>query len=214
MGVTILTECEAVPFCACQKAIRCMQYASKERVMFEMLVLTGCRLQALDNMRIGMLINGEVFYHPGKNQKRYLKSELPAWYLKELSEYRKSGRVWGDHLFSCTADSFRRYFVEVRKRLTPEWRELVLMPRQGRLCDTYRLQLKGIRKMFWTAEFRRQLEKWKSSEVALEMVSKLAAHSTNHMTAYHYIRDFSQIGDIKGSIAENIHKGQTSLMEY
>ncbi len=104
--------------------------------------------------------------------------------------------------------------MEVRKSLTPEWRERVLMPRQGKLSDTYHLQLKGIRKMFWTAEFKKQLEIWKSSEVALEMVSKLAAHSTNHMTTYHYIRDFSQIGKVKDIKKELGRGGQRALIEY
>lgn len=212
---TILTEVEAVPFKAVLNALRCMRYASKERVMFEMLVLTGCRLQALDNMRTGMLIDGVVFYHPGKNQKGYIKNELPIWYLKELSEYRKYARCWGDHLFSCSADSFRRYFVSVRQNLTPEWRERVLMPKHGALEDCYRLQLKGLRKLYFTNEYRRLYALWKDSGVALAMTSASARHSSTRMTCAHYIRDFKQLGGLNTDIPTALkNDGQRVLPEY
>lgn len=210
----ILTETICVPFVECKKAISRMHYASTERVMFIMLVLTGCRLQALDTMFSSWLINGVLYYHPGKNQKQYLKTPLPNWYLKELCEYRKNHRIWGDHLFSCTADAFRRYFVRIRPSLGYAWTETALMPHHNLCRESYVLQLKGIRKMFWTMEFKRQLEEWKDAGVALEMTSKKAAHSTTHMTAYHYLRDFAQIGKQQGDITDLLGNDQKTLLEY
>lgn len=59
--------------------------------------------------------------------------------------------------------------------------------------EEYVLQLKGLRKNFATLEFAKQYKKWKSAEVALEFASKRMKHSTKHITAYHYLRNFDEL---------------------
>lgn len=215
----ILTESVAVPFDAINRAIDSLPYASTLRVMFEMLVLTGCRIEAMDKMRIGMIQNGTLYYHPGKKQKQYLKTDLPQWYLVELTQYRQENRLPADCLFGVNANSFRRYFTKARNKMPSEWQEKVKYVKNNNFESGYRLQLKGIRKVFWTYEFKRALDEWKSADMALEVTSKKAAHSTTHMTAYHYLREFDTLGLKIGERLKTVSeimttREQRSLLEF
>lgn len=217
--VEILVECVAVPFSAVACAMRRLEYGTASSVMFKMLVLSGCRLQALERMQICMIQGGTLFYHPGKTQKRFLKVRLPTWYLVELAEYGRLHRKGSDRLFSCSSEGFRRYFNKIRPRLGLAWNERAFMPKQNGFSDCYKLQLKGLRKTVMTKIFHEELAKWGSADMALEMTSQKFAHSTTHMTAYHYLREFEQLGlkpDVKDRSIQDelISQNQTSLLEW
>lgn len=218
--VEILTECVAVPFSAIKNALNKMEYASTVRTIFLMLCISGCRLHAIETMRLCMLQDGTLYFLPGKNQRKYLKVKLPDWYLVELAEYRRTHRVNSDHLFGASSESFRRYFLKEREHLGSEWLEKVFYPEKKGFHDGYKLQLKGIRKTVATKTFHDEFVKWKDAGVALEMTSKkYFAHKNCSMTAYHYLREFEQLG-LKPEkkectlVDELINEDQRTILEY
>ncbi len=195
LRLNLLAESHAIPFEKVREAIDFMGYGSPERVMFEMLILTGCRITELDRMVISKIYGSILYWGLGKNQKSFRKEALTVSYLKELKYYRDHHRVYGNKIFGIHSHTFRRYFNrDVRPNLSKEWQEKTLFQKKGALVPEYVYQLKGLRKNFQTLEFKKELEKWKDSGVALEFTSKKMKHSSKHITAYHYLVNFDTLG--------------------
>lgn len=193
----------AIPIPAVREALDTMTYASVERVMFEMLFYTGCRTSELDHMTPELLHEHTIYWYPGKSQTGWRKEVLPAHYIKELQEYRRTHRVSTSQLFGISHGTFRRYFnVHIRPLLGPAWHQKRLRPRSRALEPEYILQLKGLRKTFQTMLFAKEWQRWGASEVALEFTSKRMKHSTTHMTAYHYLQHFDSL-QIRGMTVLN-----------
>lgn len=189
------SESHAIPFDKVIEAVDFMEYGSTCRVMFEMLFLTGCRMSELDRMKISKFYGQYLYWALGKNQRSHRKEKLPKWYIEELKVYRNNHKVFRDKLFGINAHTFRRYFArDIRPNLSPAWQEKTLFQRKGALNEEYVLQLKGLRKDFQTLVFKKELDKWKDSGVALEFASKRVKHSSTHITSYHYLCNFEQLG--------------------
>jgi integrase len=212
-------ECRGIPFKYVAEAVNYMPYASAERVMFQMLAITGCRISELDNMQVNRIIKGWIYWKLAKNQASYRKEQLPEFYLKELNVYREKNRVYANKLFGISHTTFIRYFNrDVRPKLSQHWVKQRLKPCTANFQLEYIFQLKGLRKNFQTLEFARQLDKWKDSGVAIEMTSKKMRHSSKGITAYHYIESFDAL-EIehykKYSPAEILQQqSQTSLLNF
>lgn len=170
-----------------------MDYASSERVMFEALAITGCRIATLDCFQKSKL-HKEVFYFRESKTGKYRKESLPRWYIEELFEYWQKNKTFQDRFFACDHTTLRRYFnANIRPHLSAPWREKRPRIVQGLLIPQHRYQLKGLRKNFGTLEFKRMLDKWKDANVALQFTSKRFGHSTERITAHHYIQSFESL---------------------
>lgn len=190
-----IVESKAIPLKQVRKALEILPYGSTQRVMFEMLTLTGCRLTELDNMKWSNIRNDFLYFKLGKNQKNWRKVKLPARFVQELKDYRETHRVQADALFGAKGHSFRRLFDrESRKILGSEWLEKRETWTNGEFALEYKLQLKGLRKNYQTLVFKSELEKWGDPGVALEFTSKAMRHSSTHITAYHYLVNFDSLG--------------------
>jgi integrase len=185
----------AIPLAEIQKVLSFMTYGSTVRVMFSMLFWTGCRICELDNMKRGNIYDGYIYWKTGKNQNDFRKEKLPKHFLDELQEYWRTNRRLGEKMFGVSSDTFRRYFNrDVRPFLGDVWREERLIFKQGSITRENILQLKGLRKTFQTFVFAQEYWKWKDSKVALEFTSKKMRHSSERMTAYHYLENFDVLG--------------------
>jgi hypothetical protein len=188
------TECSAVPFEALQGLLVSLEYGSPSRVIVEMLALTGCRCASIDRMRIDRVYEGVLYWHEGKSTRGLRRERLPEWYWDELVYYREHYDVRGVHLFGLCWASWRKQWERfVRPVLPVMWQERRLVPFGSGWREEYVLQLKGLRKTFQTAEFYRQLARWRDAGVALQMTSKRMRHSSERITAHHYIKEFGRL---------------------
>lgn len=193
-------ESYAVPIPAVQEVVDFLPYASTERVMFQMLFFTGCRVSELDRMQPNLIYEGVLYWQPGKGQKGHRKEALPESYLKEIKQYRATHRVSESKLFGCNANTFRKYFDrDVRPHLSAAWQTKRLIIRSKAFGHEYSLQLKGLRKTFQTLLFAKEWQHWGAADVALEFTSKRMKHSTTHITAYHYLENFDSLHINKNS---------------
>jgi integrase len=185
-------DAHCIPFPCVLEVLNKLPYACTERVIFQMLALTGCRLAEINHMEADKVIGEYILWHLGKNQRSFRKVKLPKAFLQELAIYRRSHRVSGK-LFGISDTTFRRYFSKLRRSLSSPWKEIRFHEVQGKLQPEYVLQLKGLRKNFQTLEFAKQYEKWQDSQVALLFTSKSMKHHSTHMTAYHYLESFEAL---------------------
>lgn len=211
-------DSKAVPLKYIQEVIDTMAYASVERVMFQMLHYTGCRLQELDKMKRKNLVNDTIYWQLGKNQGSCRKEKLPPEYVEELRVYHENSPVPGSKMFHIGGETLRRYFTHLRQRLSPAWRERRRVLTSTGFKTEYVLQLKGLRKNFQTIVYAEELRKWKDAGVALEFASKRMKHSSARITAYHYIQNFDALGinelgqiDIKKVLND---RSQKRLLDY
>lgn len=171
-----------------------MRFASTERVMFQMLYFTGCRLTCLDRMYIENLLGEYIYWQPGKKQRKPRKERLPVDYLNELRIYRETHKV--DHrLFAVTGETFRGYFKNfLRPKLPKSWQKKrpILTATGFRLEYVY--QIKGLRKNFQTLDLKRNVEEYGSVDLAIEKTSARMSHSSYKITARHYIENFDALG--------------------
>lgn len=196
-------EMYAVPIPFVRQALQLMEYASTERVMFQMLYFTGCRVSELDHMKPELLHENTIYWQPGKGQVGTRKEVLPEAYIKELAAYRSTHRVSSNQLFGPKATTFRRYFDrDIRPKLSPAWRMKRRVVRSKAFGEEYALQLKGLRKTFQTMVFVQEWRRWGAADVALEFTSKRVRHSSKHMTAYHYLQGFENIALLNISTLE------------
>ncbi|MGV8169233.1 MAG: hypothetical protein ACP5N3_04220 [Candidatus Nanoarchaeia archaeon] len=196
-----MEESKAIPVREIHRVLEILPYASTSRVMFEMLAFTGCRLAELDNMRWSLLKEEWLYWKLGKNQTSYRKVKLPSQYIQELRDYRESHKVVADVLFGLTSDSFRRHFNRYTRGLIgDEWLLKSEFLKNGFFVPEYKLQLKGLRKTYQTLLFKKELEKWDNPEVALQFTCKEMRHSSERITAYHYLVNFDSIGAEKNIV--------------
>lgn len=197
------SETYAVPLPYVRQALQLMAYASTERVMFQMLYYTGCRVSELDKMSPDLIHDNTIYWRPGKGQVGTRKEALPEPYIKELQEYRRTHRVAQNKLFAPKATTFRRYFDrDIRPNLGLAWNAKRRIVRSGRFGNEYALQLKGLRKTFQTMVFVAEWKRWGAADVALEFTSKRVKHSSKHMTAHHYLQGFQSIKIMQISVLE------------
>lgn len=193
----IKTDTIAIPFSEINRVLDVLPYGCPIRCMFTHSILTGCRQTELSNMFESMMyrtIGGaNIFWKCGKNQVGYRKEFLPDYFLEELSYMRAHYRGFGDRLYSPDARSFRKYFNRYRCFIGGLWNERQSIITGGVVESEYVYNLNGLRKTFATHVFYQEYQKWKDSGVALEMTSKRMKHSTTHMTAYHYLKNFEQL---------------------
>lgn len=183
----------AVPYRAFRELYNFLPRKDPVRVMVCMLALTGCRLSELNLMRTSGLVNHGIYWRLGKNQRSWRFEPLPEWYLKELSEYMAEHRRSSDHLFGPIGTTLLRYFNrDVRPHLGREWQEQQAY--FGNIKNrTYALQLHGLRKSFATTIFWRELRHWGEAHAALLFASKRLKHSSEHLTAHHYLQHVEHI---------------------
>ena len=217
---------KGIPFEDVVGAIEKMQYGSTERVMFQMLFITGCRITELDNMNFDKIFPYHkggyiIFWKKGKNQNGLRKERLSIRFYRELLHYRKHNRVYLNQLFGVKAQTFTRYFNrDIRPILSSEWKRKAPNPENNwKLEHIYKV--KGLRKDFWTLDYKNNLEKFKSPEIALEQTCKRAGHHSKHITYNHYIQSFDdlKIDKFAGMTPEEIlnynsEKQQTRLCEW
>lgn len=214
------TEGHALPITAIQDALDLMEYASVERVMFEMLVYTGCRIQELNLMKPRHLYGDTLYWPCGKNQSGWRKEKLPIGYVLELNEYRQTHRVPESMLFGVSAETFRTYFKQrVRPRLGPSWQRQRLVPTKHGLKPEYVFQLKGTRKTFQTLKYHECLQEWGSPMVAAEMTGKQMRYATARVSLTHYVENLNSLGLNKGAICTDPARmlsatHQRRLLEY
>jgi len=188
-------ESYAIPFSEVNRAVQQMPKNTDARVMFIMLVLTGCRIKALDKMRPDRIMNGYLYYDPGKKQGSLIKERMPDWFLEELRDYRDHRKVPGNALFAISSETFRRYFNrDIRPSMPGTWMKKILIPFKDGLKMEFIYELKGLRKNFQTLEFARQMKHWGNPEIALQFTSKKMKHSTTRITAHHYLCNFENLG--------------------
>lgn len=193
----------AIPLSEIKKVFSVLECGSTTSVYFKILTFTGCRVCEIENMRPECLEGNVLYWEKGKNQTGWRKAILPHSLVKEIERYRETHNVPQNRLFAAKGHSFRRYFNrDVRPLLGPEWQ--MIKKSFDRVNKTYKLQLKGLRKTFATLEYLARLNEWDDPIIALECVSKQLGHSTQHMTFYHYIREFETLGIKKGSNPFNL----------
>lgn len=119
-------------------------------------------------------------------------------------------------MFSCKADSFRRYFnKKVRPFLGDAWRKERLVYKQGTITRENILQLKGLKKTFQTFVFAQELWRWNNPEIALQFTSKKMRHSSTRITAYHYLNNFDVLGlSDNMSVKPFVEVKQKRLMDF
>lgn len=195
----IIDEVRAVPVPVITRAINRLQYGSSCRVIFELLFLTGCRINEIQLFKWENVVedeegNAQIYWRLGKNQDKQLrKAFLPKNYVNELKYYRRHSRIYHDRLFSCDGRSFARMFNKLRYTLGSEWTQKGKVIRRGFIGREYYYQLKGLRKTFQTWLFYRLYKQWNDSTVAMLLTSKEMKHSSMQMTAHHYIRHFDEL---------------------
>lgn len=195
----ILYEVPAISFAQVRQVLETLEYASVERVMFEMMFYTGCRGQELNNMFFDMIDTSDdnpIVYWKCKKQGKPRRAKIPKAFYEELLVYRDNYRHYANRLFGVSYQTFRRYFYACRKKLPYCWQEKGLSFAHGCRLEAHVLQLKGLRKLYQTRTFKKNLELWNfNGDLALQLTSKEMQHSSTGMTAYHYIRHFDEIGN-------------------
>lgn len=171
-----------------------LEYATPLRVAIKLLAYTGCRLSEIRKMRRSNIVDGFLFWQCGKNQTESRKEFLPPDFMTEIDDCMKRSRHRSDIICDlCGKTVLREFNKLVRPNLSSEWREQRVTMQNEILKYEYKYQLRGLRKNFATLLFWHLWKKYDSSEVALEMVSKRMRHSSQHMTAYHYVESADQI---------------------
>lgn len=191
---------KCVPFKNIEEVLEFLPYGNKLRIMFIFLIVLGCRISELNVLNTSQFYKSSkgwcIVWRCGKNQKGLPRKEyLPEFVVAELAAHRKLYNCPRYKLFSIDSDTFRRQFNKfVRPNLSDDWNDRVPnYKKSGPVRIEYALQLKGLRKNFQTIEFKKALDKWKDSGVALEMTSKRMRHSSKHMTCNHYIQNFEDL---------------------
>jgi integrase len=183
---------QSIPYSAFREILSMVPASHPVRVGVLLLALTGCRVKELDRMGPDGLVDGWLHWRLGKNQRGYRREPLPDWFLAELKHYRRTHRVPEAQLLGYRSGQLTTYFNKfVRPHLGPAW-QLRRPCRPGRVADDqYDLQLKGLRKSFATTVFWTEYRRWRDAGVALSFSSKRLQHKTTHMTAFHYLKEFS-----------------------
>lgn len=188
-------ECAAITFDQFSAALERLPYASVERIGLQLLAATGCRITELDRMDPANILDGAIYWRPGKNQKGLRKEHLPPGLLAEIAAYRRIARIRESFVMGIESPTFVRYFDrDCRPRIGGAWTARGRLYMNGRgWTEGWSLHLKGFRKTFQTVLFAYFYEKYNDAQVALEWVSKRMKHSSKHITAYHYLQDYEKV---------------------
>lgn len=190
---------KGIPINEIIKAVNIMEYASTERVTFQLLTLLGCRIQELDTIKFTDIYpyNSDmyiVYWKKGKNQKGNRSELIPNTLYNELVAYRENHKVLGKHLLGAKGQTFCRYFNrDIRPKLGGQWLTKEPNP-ENAWREEYIYQIKGLRKTFVTFSFKKYYEKWKNPDMALEQISKQMGHKTKRMTSMHYLQETEPLG--------------------
>lgn len=189
------TEQAGISFADFQRALERLPYGSTSRVALQLLAATGCRITELDRMDPGRVLDGFLYWRPGKNQKGLRREFLPQGLRDELVAYRASHRVKTAFLLGIESQTIVRNFDrDDRPSIGGSWGERSEVFLNGRgWGGGWRLHLKGFRKTFQTVLFAHFYRKYGDANVALEWVSKRMKHSSKHITAYHYLQDYEKL---------------------
>jgi integrase len=193
----IIDEVPAISFEQINDALKNMVYGSSLRVMFLMMVYTGCRGRELNGMTVDKLFfdgSSWLLYWLCNKQNKYRKEFLPVGFVEELRFYWSNNRVCNNSFFSCSYESFRRYFYRERKRFGKDWQVRGLSLAHGLKKSAYLLQLKGLRKTFQTARFKEYYAEWSDPSIALQFTAKRMNYDSDKVTVHHYLRHFDQLG--------------------
>lgn len=192
-------NCQPVPYLEVLRLIRTLPYGNVIRVAFSWAFVTGARPSELANFTFNgqssFLRGNWFFWRVGKNQKgQWRKEWISDALLKETAFYREHSRVPADHVVGIASETIGRYFNKyVRPSLGGLWLKKVATPQKGGIHE-YVLQFKGLRKSFACLIFWQEYKRWKDAGVALERVASRLHHSTNHITANHYLAHLDSLG--------------------
>lgn len=211
-------EINTIPFEEITDTLSRMNYASPERVMFEILAITGCRISELDKMNYSQLYDDLLVWSLGKNQRRSRKENLPVYLVNEIKEMRSKYRC-SSKLFPISSSTFVRYFNrDVRPKLSPSWIKKRTSLERKTLKEEYVYRLKLLRKNYQTLLFKKYLDKFEGHyDIALQFTSKRMRHSSTKMTAYYYLQGIDDIKNFSGLMPEEIIRrggGQKRLVEF
>jgi integrase len=181
-----------LPFDEIQEVLLYLHYGHEVRIMFEWALLTGCRIAELDRMDDRNLVPTKggkwIIWALGKNQTGMRKVFIPQIIIDELEYYWQNNRRLGHRLFGISGDTCSSYFnKKIRAYLGKTWQEVRPFHYQGNAPFTYVLQFKGLRKVYQTLGWKRYYDRYGSSEIAINLISKEMGHSTTGMTARYYI---------------------------
>lgn len=171
-----------------------VQRGTQERVGLRALFYTGCRPCELSRFDPKNRVGNYQFWNPRKSQKGYRKEYLPDDFWREVYECKNKIPTLPNKIIHISGDTLRRYFNrDIRPYLSAEWQEKVTVMRKGRIIEEYRYSLKSFRKTFATLIFYHFYMKYNDAGVALEKTAKRMCHSTQYMTAHHYLEEMKHI---------------------
>lgn len=209
----------AIPFHEIKRLLNFYPYGHRFRIAFELLALTGMRINELNSIGLNSFYGDHVVWKCGKNQKGYRREKLPQWFLVELQTYLNNYPHSNSHLFNFQAKMLRDVLNKrVRKQLGGFW--IVQRPdpsKNGVIKFEYVYQLKGLRHSFSTMEFIRYFEKF-GGDIAVGYVSRRMHHKSEKLTAHHYICNFEKLSIYKykghsiGEILKEAH--QKRIIDY
>lgn len=175
------------------KAVNFLPYASQYRCMFLMLALTGMRIAELDRCFKSNLQGRVLIWRLGKNQRTWRKELLPDFFVNELKVFWQNEPTKGDKMFLCSAESFTRKFHKLRPKIGGEWNKKVKTKgRNTQWAYDWVLQLKNLRKNFWTFDYYRNLQKF-PEHLALLLTARRARHKSEFITGVHYAGNFDKL---------------------
>ena len=185
-------EIKAIPINNAQEVLDYLPFGNTIRVMFGVLMETGCRLSELKNMEINKLYGNHLFWKVGKNQKGYRSVIISDTLVSEINYYRANNRVYSKRMFGISGKTLRRMFNrDVRQHLSDNWKILRFTDFQANVAKKeYLLQLRGARKTWATLRFYKYYKQYNDANLALEFTSRDMKHSSKGITAYHYIKNF------------------------
>jgi integrase len=186
----IYQECEdkGIPFEHITELLDYLGYADTYTVALKLLMFTGCRISELDHMYMDHILDGYIYWKTGKTGKSR-KEFLPDEFINEINVYRTLKRVHCKTVIHVKSQTFRRKFnLNIRPNLGHAWNNKKPFLRKGGFHYEFKLQLKGFRKNFATLLFMYFWNKYNDPTLAALMVSKRMVHSSQHITANHYIQ--------------------------
>lgn len=183
-------QSRALPLRLYVNAVESMVYGSLERVCFQILIYTGCRVCEIGRIKAEGYERGTLSWRLGKNQIGWRSETIPESLVEEITFFRRTHRVDQEYLIGLGTDRIRRCFNEARKNFGPQWQERAEML-NTQDHERYVYGLKAARKTFQTIVFHHHWRKYGDATMALLMTSKRMKHSCKEITALHYIEALS-----------------------
>lgn len=223
MEYEIIREFSAIPYREIVELINKLKYGSVERVMVQMLFLSGSRITELDNMTVDNLINARgqfyINWKLGKTQRGTRTEKLDARFIQELKYYRDHSRVYGKKLFGVNSQTFMRYFNrDIRPILNKNWNSYIMVPDKKIMKLEHKYQIKGLRKSHSILKFAKRIKEFHDVTAATEFTCCDMKHSSKNITTRHYLKDYNAIEGDKYAHLDPIdvlgQATQTRLMDF